>query len=344
MENRLKRLPQTMNEAQADMLSRELSEFGEGAYIDDNTVRRIQSSVMRKAGIKMRKTDRTKVRKGRIALIAAAAALMMTSVTAGAAVIFGKRDSVEKYLGDSAVQNFDTVDPTKEETVTKVKDGDYSMTIDSVVRMAGRVYLVGVTVTGETDTAKNYINSIDRNDGFNVMIMKQGTETMISDGQGLNVKRSDGFPLPEDKSVDEYGSISSMTDFIDPVQTAATAVAYLPDGTVIKQDFDLEAELYGTYDTTVPYTDKDGRVLNVTPIGMIFDFYAENENSNDIDYLEFADGSRDDPDTGLGFGTMQSNESPRTEKTAPGYTLFWKTEDIASLTHIHFFGSDYYRQ
>ena len=354
MENRLNRLPETLTETEAMLLEDELKEFGQGAGMTESEKQRLVSSVMRKAGIDMKETTEAKAmnetkRTGRkklrrIAVIAAAAVLMTTAVTAGASVIFGKSDSVDKYLGEGAAEKLETVDISKEETFNSVTKDDYSLKIDSVVRMADTIYFVGFTLSGETDEAKNYINSISRDDRFDPEICIKDSGLLPGNGFGTCTKRFDGFPLPEDKSVDEYGSISSMVYFNNydhPEKTEMTLSVPLPGGKKIKQDLDLSNELYGSFDTTVPFADKDGRVLNVTPIGLTFDFYIEiDPGDNDPCYIEFKDGTKDD---GIRFGTDMSHPDG-SGKPLPNFCLFWKNIDLDSAAKIHFWGTDYYRQ
>ncbi|MBR1422284.1 MAG: hypothetical protein IJ571_02420 [Ruminococcus sp.] len=148
MKEKLKALEESVSLADAERLSNELASFDENYSLSDDEQQRILSSVMRKAGIEMKRTTsvkRTKKRTIFIALIAAAAACL-SGITAYAVYHYNYGNAFKSKAAD----NGETIsgDINELESTTQPFNGvvlentfkDIDITVEGIVSDIGRDY------------------------------------------------------------------------------------------------------------------------------------------------------------------------------------------------------------
>ena len=155
-----KYLSDMLTQSDCEALDRELTGFGSGAELDDETSKRILSSVMRKAGFEMDNNitvSKKNKRMGRrfTVLLAAAVIAVTGAVGAGAAYVYRKNAANETYFGSGADSKLESMGAKSGLTF---KGKRFDINIESVLSDGEYLTLVASAVPNDEEGAKQIAN------------------------------------------------------------------------------------------------------------------------------------------------------------------------------------------
>ncbi len=218
MKDKALSLAELIDEAQAERLTAEFRQFGEGAKADEDQQQRILSSVMRKAGIDMKETFSVKrTKKKRISIAAAAiAAACLCGFTAYAVYqynygnAFKNRENAEGEVITGDVQELESTTQPFDGVIMENTFTDVDITVEGVVCETGVDHLL-LTASKKDGTPFAESDEVVFRSGFGMCIPIQ-YNAYFKDKEGIDVSELYWGDDPVMCELNDDGTLSIMID------------------------------------------------------------------------------------------------------------------------------------